>query len=84
LFTYCFYNKANINVIIEHQYKMAIEQLNETIQIKDKKIESEQKQVVSALNSMKHYEDQLLSLQKKLELEQLNKHKSEENLQLLA
>lgn len=62
---------------------MAIEQLNETIQIKDKKIESEQKQVVSALNSMKHYEDQLLSLQKKLELEQLNKHKSEENLQLL-
>jgi len=84
LFTYCFFNKTNINVIIEHQYKMAIEQLNETIQIKDKEIESEQKQVVSALNSMKHYEDQLLSLQKTLELEKLNKHKSEENLQLLT
>ncbi|XP_060856534.1 coiled-coil domain-containing protein 18-like [Metopolophium dirhodum] len=69
--------------IREHQYKMAIEQLNETIQIKDKEIESEQKKVASALNSMKYYEDQLLSLQKKLELEQLNKHKSDENLQLL-
>eukprot|EP00102_Acyrthosiphon_pisum_P018106 XP_008189746.1 PREDICTED: cytadherence high molecular weight protein 2-like isoform X2 [Acyrthosiphon pisum] len=69
--------------IREHQYKMAIEQLNETIQIKDKKIESEQKQVVSALNSMKYYEDQL-SLQKKLELEQLNKHKSDENVQLVT
>jgi len=84
LFTYCFYNKTNINVMIEHQYKMTIEQLNETIQIKDKKIESEQKQVVSALNSIQYYEDQLLSLQKKLELEQLNKHKSDENLQLLT
>lgn len=70
--------------MIEHQYKMTIEQLNETIQIKDKKIESEQKQVVSALNSIQYYEDQLLSLQKKLELEQLNKHKSDENLQLLT
>lgn len=61
-----------------------MEQLNETIQIKDKKIESEQKQVISARNSMKAYEDQLLSLQKKLELEQFNKHKSDENLQLLT
>lgn len=61
-----------------------MEQLNKTIQIKNKKIESEQKQVVSALNSMKDYEDKLLSLQKKLEFEQLNKHKSVENLQLLT
>jgi len=63
---------------------MAMEQLNETIEIKDKKIESEQKQVVSARNRMKDYEDQLLSLQKKLELEQLNKHKSDENIQLVT
>jgi len=84
LFRYSFYNQTDINVITEHQYKMALEQLNETIQIKDKKIESEQKLVISARNSIKAYEDQLLNLQKKLELEKFNKHKSEQNLQLLT
>lgn len=61
-----------------------MERLNKTIQIMNKKIESEQKQVVFARNSIKDYEDKLLSLQKKLEFEQLNKHKSDENLQLLT
>jgi len=61
---------------------MAMEQLNETIQIKDKKIESEQKQKVSARNSMKDYEDQLSSLQKTLELEKFNRNKFNESLQL--
>jgi len=62
---------------------MALKQLNETIQIKDKKIESEQKQIVFARNSMKDYEDQLSSLQK-TELKNLNGHKTDKNLQLLT
>ncbi|XP_026819023.1 putative leucine-rich repeat-containing protein DDB_G0290503 [Rhopalosiphum maidis] len=70
--------------IREHQFKMEIEKLNETIQNKDKKIESEQKQVVSASNSKKDYEEPLLNHQKPLELEKLNKHSSAENFQLIT
>lgn len=61
---------------------MTLEKLNETIKIKDKKIESEQKQILFTRNSMKDNEDQLLNLQK-TELEKFNGHKSDQNLQLL-
>lgn len=50
---------------------MAIEQLNETIQVKDKIIESEQKQIVSASDSMK-------------DKEKFNGNQSDENLQLIT
>lgn len=58
-----------------------MEKLNEMLQFKDKKIESEQKQVVLERNSMKDNEEQV-SLQKPSKLEKLNKHPSNENLQL--
>ncbi|XP_025203358.1 uncharacterized protein PFB0765w-like [Melanaphis sacchari] len=70
--------------IREHQFKKEIEKLNETIQLKDKKIESEQKLVVSVRNSMKDYEEKLQSLQKPPELEKINKHSSDGNIQLLT
>lgn len=63
---------------------MAMEQLNETIQSKDKEIEYEQQQVVSVRNIMNDYKEQLLSLQRTLELDQLNKDKSDKKHQSLT
>jgi len=62
---------------------MALEQLNEIIKNKDKKIEYEQKQIPFACNNMKDNQDQLISLQK-TELEKFNEHKPDKNFQLLT
>jgi len=74
-----FYNNKNINFIIELQYKNAMEQLKESIQIKNNKLECDKKKVVSVHNSMNDFDKQSISLQKPLELEKFNIQEPDKN-----